>query len=111
MRLLGDDVLRGLLKLEVELGIRSALGARPGQLIALVFQSGMWLAGIGVVAGIATCYLLAPLIEDLLFEVSPRDPITLFAVAVTLLAVAALASVVPARRAIRVDPAIVLRAE
>ena len=94
-----------------EMGIRSALGARPGQLIALVFQSGMSLAGIGVVAGIATCYLLAPLIEDLLFEVSPRDPITLFAVAVTLLAVAALASVVPAKRAIGVDPAVVLRAE
>jgi ABC-type antimicrobial peptide transport system permease subunit len=71
-----------------ELGIRSALGARRGQLIALVFQSGMSLAGVGVMAGIAACYLLAPLIEDLLFEVSPRDPITLFLVAVTLLAVA-----------------------
>ncbi|MQA89658.1 MAG: FtsX-like permease family protein [Gemmatimonas sp.] len=94
-----------------ELGIRSALGARRKQLTALVFKEGLVLTGVGILAGLLAAYFLTPRIEDLLFEVSPRDPLTLAGVAITLLVVAGVACILPARRAARVDPGVVLRAE
>jgi predicted permease len=94
-----------------ELGIRSALGAESRQLLRGVLIDGTGVAGIGVVLGVLIAYLAAPRIDGLLFDVSARDPAVMVAAAVTLLAVAALASLVPAVRATRVHPATVLREE
>ncbi len=101
----------GIAQRKFELGIRTALGARRAHLIELVLREGIVVTGIGVIVGLTAAYLLSPRIEALLFEVSPRDPLTLAGVAVALLSVAALASVVPAYRAVQVDPGVVLRTE
>ncbi len=94
-----------------ELGVRQALGATPGDVVRLVVRRGIGLAGAGIALGLVLAFLAAPRMRDVLFEASPRDPAVYLVVAVVLLAAAALASVVPARRATRVDPARALRAE
>ncbi len=94
-----------------ELGIRAALGASRERLLGLVLGQGMRLVGIGIVLGLLGALLAGPRIEPLLFEVSPRDPLTFAAVVIVLLLVAALASGLPAWRATRVDPSVALRAE
>jgi putative ABC transport system permease protein len=92
-----------------EIGIRMALGARPGDVLRLMVGKGLLLAGAGVVIGMAASLAMARVMGTLLYGVEPRDP-AVFAVApAVLLAVAALASFVPARRASRVDPVIALR--
>jgi putative ABC transport system permease protein len=92
-----------------ELGVRAALGARPADLIRLVIKDAGLLAIAGVVLGLIGAWSLTGLTQRLLFEVTPRDPIT-FAVTTTLLSAAALlASWLPARRAGRTDPIGVLR--
>ena len=94
-----------------ELGIRLALGARPGEVVGMVLRGGLLLAGIGLVVGFVGYLGLARLLQAVVFGVSPRDPVTL-AVGATVLAAAAVAACwVPARRASRVDPAISLRTE
>lgn len=92
-----------------ELGVRVALGARPGQLLSLVLSEGMLLAGGGALAGLLLTALLAPALGPLLVEVSPLDPATLVAVPLALLSVAFAACALPALRASRVDPAVALR--
>ncbi len=94
-----------------ELAVRMALGAHPRQVGRLVMASGLKLAGTGVVIGIAGAAAGSRVIEALLYEVSPSDPLTLIDVAVVLIAAAAAASWVPARRATTVRPAEVLRGE
>lgn len=94
-----------------ELSVRLALGARHGQVRALVIKSGMLLAVAGVSAGIAVAVLGRRIIADLLYQVSPTDGATLAAVAGALLGAALLASWLPARRATTVSPAEVLRGE
>jgi predicted permease len=94
-----------------ELSVRLALGARHGQVRALVIKSGMLLAGAGVTAGIGGAVLGKRIIADLLFQVSPTDGATLVGVAGVLLGAALLASWIPARRATTVSPAEVLRGE
>ena len=94
-----------------ELGIRTALGAERGRLLAVVMADGVRLAGLGVLLGLAAALVAGRYAEGLLFEVSPRDPAVLAAVALTLLAVAALASLVPGLRATRADPMVALRSE
>jgi putative ABC transport system permease protein len=92
-----------------ELGVRMALGAQRSYVRGLVVRQGLVLGGIGVAAGLALALAASQLIESLLFGVSARDPLTYAAVAITLLAIAALASWIPAQRAAGVDPAIALR--
>ena len=94
-----------------ELGIRMALGAEPKSVMRLVVGQAMTPALIGVGLGLAGAWGATRLMSSLLFGVSATDPITFIAVALFLLAVAAAASWVPARRATKVDPLIALRAE
>ena len=94
-----------------EIGIRVALGARPDQVMTPVIREGMLLAGIGVVLGIGAALITTELIASFLHGVAPTDPLTFTAVAALLLGVALLASYIPSRRAIRVDPLTALRAE
>jgi putative ABC transport system permease protein len=94
-----------------EIGIRIALGARPASILQMVLGQGMLLAVLGVAIGIAGAMALAGLVKSLLFEVPPTDVLTFSGVALTLLAAAALASYLPARRAADVDPNVALRAD
>lgn len=94
-----------------EVGIRMALGAARGDVQRMFVGRGVLLTAIGLVVGIASAAVLMRLLSTLLFGVSPFDPITYSAVAVTLGAIALIAAWVPARQATRVDPAIALRAE
>jgi predicted permease len=94
-----------------EIGVRMAIGARPADVLRMVLGDGLKLAAIGVVLGIGAALALARVIESMLFEVEPFDAASYAAVVAVLLAVAALACYVPARRAMRVDPLVALRAE
>jgi predicted permease len=94
-----------------EMGVRLALGARPGDLLRLVLRQGVGLALAGVGLGAAAAAALLRFLGSLLFGVHPLDPWNLAATALLLCAVAGLASFVPARRAARVDPLRALRAD
>ena len=94
-----------------EIGIRMALGARRGNVLAMIVGEAMLLTAIGLALGLAGALTLTRLMKDLLFNVRPADPLTFVAVAMTLGLVALAASYLPGRRATRVDPAIALRAE
>ena len=94
-----------------EIGIRLALGADRGQVLGMVLRYGLTLAAIGIGVGVGGALLATRLVRGLLYEVQPTDPLTFVAVPVALLAVAALASLVPAARAIRVSPVTALRSE
>ena len=92
-----------------EIGIRMALGARSGTILAMVMRRSLTLGVIGIAAGLGASALIAPLLESLLFAVKPLDPLTFAAVPGVLLLVIAAGSFAPARRASRVDPLIALR--
>jgi len=94
-----------------ELGVRLALGAPPASLVRLVLSRSLALAGLGLAVGLAAALALGRWLEGLLFGISPRDPFTLAAVTLVLLLAAVAASYGPARRASRLDPARVLRAD
>jgi len=94
-----------------EFGIRMALGARSGDVLGLVAKTGLKLALIGVAAGILVALGVARLIATFLYDVAPTDPLTYAAVASALIAVALLATYIPARRATKVDPITALRYE
>jgi putative ABC transport system permease protein len=94
-----------------EIGVRVALGAGNPQILRLVVGQGLVLAGIGIVTGAVLAGAAMPAARSLLFKVSPFDPLTFSVVAIFLATVAFLASYLPARRAMRVDPVIVLRGE
>jgi ABC-type antimicrobial peptide transport system permease subunit len=93
------------------MGIRAALGAEKSDLFKLVLGEGARLAAVGAAIGLIAAFLLARTLSKLLFGVKAYDPATFLGVTALLLAVAALASYVPARRATRVDPNVVLRYE
>jgi ABC-type antimicrobial peptide transport system permease subunit len=93
-----------------EFGVRAALGATKMAITADVLRRGMGLSSSGIVIGLGAAALLARLLRSFLFEVAPLDPITFVAGALLYLVVAAVACIVPARRASRVDPATALRA-
>jgi ABC-type antimicrobial peptide transport system permease subunit len=94
-----------------EIGLRSALGATPQQILGLVLRQGMTLAAFGVAIGLAGAAAATQGLESLLYEVTALDPITYGAVIALMVAVAAAASWLPAARAARVDPTVALRAE
>jgi ABC-type antimicrobial peptide transport system permease subunit len=92
-----------------EIGIRLAIGADRSQVLGMVLRQGLALAAIGIAAGLIGALALTQLMQSLLYDVRPNDPVTFVAVTVAVLLVALLASVLPARRATRVPPAIALR--
>ncbi len=94
-----------------EIGIRMALGAQQGGLKLMFVRQGLVWGGIGAAAGLVASAALSRAMSALLFEISPVDPLTYGVVAVGLLAAAAMASYLPARRVTRVDPIEALRAE
>jgi putative ABC transport system permease protein len=94
-----------------EIGVRMALGAQLRDVLTMILRSGMSLALIGIVLGLAGALALTRLMSKLLFEVSPTDTVIFISVAVVLFVVALLACYIPARRATRVDPLVALRYE
>lgn len=94
-----------------EIGVRMALGAQPGDVLRLVIRQGMVLTLTGLVIGVAAGAMATRLLSDMLFGVTPRDPLTFVGVPVLLLLVAFLACYIPARRATRIDPLVALRYE
>ena len=94
-----------------EIGIRMALGAQPGQVVGLIMRSGLQLVGIGLLAGLAAAAGAAQLIQALLFNVQPFEPLVYGGVALLFAAVAALACLLPSLRASRIDPLVALRAD
>jgi predicted permease len=95
----------------VEIGIRMALGAAPGNVVRLVLSRVTLLVGIGVAAGAGLSLWASTLVASLLYGLEPRDPLTLSGAVATLAAVGCFAGWLPAWRASRIDPAQVLRAE
>jgi predicted lysophospholipase L1 biosynthesis ABC-type transport system permease subunit len=94
-----------------EMGIRMALGAQASSLIGLVVRQGTLIVAAGIVIGVVAALLLGRFAETLLYGVRSSDPITYASVSAVLAAVAIGATLVPARRATRVDPALALRSE
>ena len=94
-----------------EIGIRMALGAERTGVLALVMRQGLALTAVGLAVGLAGATALGRLMASLLFGVQPTDPVTMGAVAATIAAVGAVACALPAYRASRVDPVVVLRDE
>ncbi len=94
-----------------EIGIRMALGARKSELQWMFVRSALVLTGVGTAVGLGAAAALMRLMRTLLFGISPLDPVTFTAVPVALVAAAALASYLPARRTAAVDPVEALRAE
>jgi putative ABC transport system permease protein len=92
-----------------EIGVRSALGATPRAIVALVVRQAVWVTAAGVLIGVAVAFAGVQALARFLYGVEPRDPLTFGAAAGLLLLVAAAASLVPARRAATVDPLKVLR--
>ncbi|MFY9573745.1 MAG: ABC transporter permease, partial [Blastocatellia bacterium] len=92
-----------------EMGIRMALGATPRDVFVLVMKDGMKLAGIGIVIGLLSTFVLTRIVSTQFYEVSPSDPITLLGASFIMLAIASLATFLPARKATRVEPVTALR--
>ncbi|HLJ13342.1 MAG TPA: ABC transporter permease [Bryobacteraceae bacterium] len=92
-----------------ELGIRIALGARPGDVVACVLRNALAMVGAGLTFGLAGVYALTRILTSLLFEVSPLDPLALVIACVSMMAIGLVAGFVPAQRAARFDPVASLR--
>jgi predicted permease len=94
-----------------EIGIRSALGASPGGILAFILKQGLGLTALGAAIGLSAAIAASQAMTGLLFDVSRLDPVTYVAMVALLLGVSLVACWMPAFRAARVDPAIALRAE
>ncbi|MFI5311651.1 MAG: ABC transporter permease [Gemmatimonadales bacterium] len=94
-----------------ELGIRVALGAQARDVLGLVARETLPMVGIGVATGLVAAFTLGRLLRSMFYEVQPGDPLTFAGVALTLSAIGVVAALVPARRAVRVDPVIALRSD
>jgi ABC-type antimicrobial peptide transport system permease subunit len=93
-----------------EIGVRTALGAQVRDIVRLVVGQSMAIAGAGLAAGLVASFWLASTLQTFLYGVTPHDAVSFGVVAAVLLLVSVLASIVPARRAARVDPVKVLKA-
>jgi len=94
-----------------EIGIRMALGASPGTVMRMVLGHGRKLTLVGIAIGAAGGLMVSRLLQQVLFEVDPADPVIYIGVSAILLLVAEFASFLPARRATRIDPVTALRME
>jgi predicted permease len=94
-----------------EIGIRLALGAHPMQVRGMVLRETAWIAGVGIVAGLASALVLTRLVRSMLFGIGPYDPVTMASCTALLLAIALAASWLPARRAAAIEPMEALRHE
>jgi ABC-type antimicrobial peptide transport system permease subunit len=94
-----------------EIGIRTALGAQRAEILMMFVRHGLMLAGIGAVVGLVAAVGLTRLMSSLLFGVTALDPVTYAAVSALLVTAAVLASYLPTRRAVTVDPVQALRAD
>jgi putative ABC transport system permease protein len=94
-----------------EIGIRIALGAQARDILRMVIWRGLRLTLAGVALGVAAALALTRVMKNLLFEVSPTDPMTFSLIALLLIGVALIASYIPARRATKVDPLQSIRCE
>ncbi len=94
-----------------EIGVRMAIGAQPAQLLGMFVRSGLVLTGAGILSGMVISATAMRLMSSLLFGVEPVDALTYAVACIALLAAALVASYLPSRRALRVDPAEALRAE
>jgi putative ABC transport system permease protein len=94
-----------------ELGIRMALGAETGSVLRLVLNRGLVLAGVGIALGVGGALALGKVMSTQLFQTKAADPVVFGIVSIGLIGVALLASLIPARRAMRVDPIVALRSE
>ncbi|MEO8372516.1 MAG: ABC transporter permease [Candidatus Solibacter sp.] len=94
-----------------EIGLRMALGAANGQILFMILRQGMAFAIAGIAGGAAGAFLLTRFLQSLLFGTEPTDPFVFLSVAFLLAAVTTLACCIPARRAMRIDPAVTLRAD
>ncbi len=92
-----------------EWGLRRALGATAGDVVGMVVRQGMAVAGVGVIAGLVGAYWLTSFMSSLLYETSAHDPVTFLVVPVILALVALAATLLPARRAVAVEPSRALR--
>ena len=92
-----------------EIGVRMALGARSADVLSLILRQGLTTTLIGVAIGVAGSFAAARIIQSLLFDVKPTDPLTYIAVAASLIGIAGLACYIPASRATGVDPMVALR--
>ncbi|MEO8679479.1 MAG: ABC transporter permease [Vicinamibacterales bacterium] len=101
----------GVARRSREIGIRVAIGASVSDVARLVAAGSAWTVGTGAVAGLAGAFLLSQTIESLLFGVEPGDPLTAVVVLLVVLVAGMLATIVPMRRAMRVDPNAALRIE
>jgi putative ABC transport system permease protein len=94
-----------------EMGIRMALGAQPGSLVGLVVRHGGIMAAAGIILGVSGALILGRFAATMLYGVGPGDPVTYISVSAVLAGVAVGATIVPARRATKVDPALALRSD
>ena len=94
-----------------EFAVRMAMGARGGDVVHMVVRQGLAMSAVGLTIGLVAALLLTGVIENMLFGVSTRDPVTIAGVAGLLGVIAFLASYLPARRATRLDPSVALRQE
>jgi putative ABC transport system permease protein len=94
-----------------EVGVRLALGAQPSELLTMIVGHAAKLAAVGIAIGVAVALPLAPLLDSQLYGIESFDPATFIAVPFALLLIATLAAVVPARKAMRIDPLTALRIE
>jgi putative ABC transport system permease protein len=94
-----------------EIGVRVALGARPGEVLRMVAGRGVMLASIGIALGLGASAALTGVLQRVLFDTPAADPATFAALTAVFLAVAVTASVLPARRVLRIDPVEALRSE
>jgi putative ABC transport system permease protein len=94
-----------------EIGVRMAMGATSADVLRLVLKQGLAPVGLGVMIGLIGSLGVTPVLRSLLVDVSPADPLTLIGASIVLVAVGVLGCLIPARRAMRVDPAVALRHE
>jgi putative ABC transport system permease protein len=94
-----------------EIGVRMAMGATRASVFRLIFAFGLRRLAIGLVLGLAAAMAVTRVLQELLVQISPTDPLTFFVISALLCAIAMLACWIPTRRAMRIDPITALRYE